>query len=84
MRLSWHKRRHDAALHSMDGVTQVVDVFAVVGGQEDGHAGGSFFQEEGTHFFHAGLIQAVEGLVQEQKLRLGFDSEGYVVAVLEK
>ena len=43
MRLSWHKRRHDAALHSMDGVTQVVDVFAVVGGQEDGHAGGGFF-----------------------------------------
>ena len=30
----------------------------------------AFFQEEGTHFFHAGLIQAVEGLVQEQKLRL--------------
>ena len=53
MRLSWHKRRHDAALHSMDGVTQVVDVFAVVGGQEDGHAGGGFFQKEGTHYRQA-------------------------------
>ena len=28
------------------------------------------FQEEGTHFFHAGLIQAVEGARPGQKLRL--------------
>ncbi len=60
-----HQRGHDAALHTVDGVTQMVDIFPMVGGQEDGHAGGGFFLEEGPHFLHTGLIQAVEGLFDD-------------------